>query len=241
MNIVLPVDFQSFVPAQQTTGTADARADNASKPIIEPPQTPSNAQHAKQQGAGHQTGKDKVSLSEEGKNAAKSEQSSSLELSEEDKKEVQSLEDRDREVRTHEQAHAAVGGQYAGSPSYDYETGPDGQRYAVGGEVSIDVSEEKDPGDTVQKMQVVRAAALAPAEPSSQDLKVAAEASQKEQQARAEMTQQDIDEKKSGGSNVNQDNTLGASKVENKQQLKFAQMYSDISQEIRPSSLSITV
>jgi hypothetical protein len=52
--------------------------------------------------------------------------------------ETTELARRDREVRAHEQAHAAVGGSYAGAPSYTYSRGPDGQRYAVGGEVSID-------------------------------------------------------------------------------------------------------
>jgi len=107
-----------------------------------------------------------------------------------DRQEIQELKDRDREVRAHEQAHAAVGGQYAGSPSYEFETGPDGQRYAVGGEVSIDISEEADPEDTVRKMEQVRAAALAPNEPSPQDFRVASEATQKAAQARAELAQE---------------------------------------------------
>jgi hypothetical protein len=115
-----------------------------------------------------------------------------------EQKEIQTLKSRDTEVRVHEQAHAAVGGQYAGAPSYEYETGPDGKRYAVGGEVSIDVSVEKDPEDTINKMQIVRAAALAPAEPSSQDYKVAAEATQKEQTARAEVAKQSVQGDKQG-------------------------------------------
>ena len=46
--------------------------------------------------------------------------------------------DGDREERQHEQAHlSAAGGHARGGPSYQYETGPDGKRYAVGGEVSI--------------------------------------------------------------------------------------------------------
>lgn len=100
---------------------------------------------------------------------------------------IDQLKSRDREVRAHEQAHAAVGGALAGSPSYEYQTGPDGKKYAVGGEVSIDVSKTNDPESTIRKMQTVRAAALAPAEPSSQDRKVAAEASRNIAEARAEM------------------------------------------------------
>ncbi len=111
----------------------------------------------------------------------------SEQLTDEEQKQVTDLKRRDTEVRAHEQAHASVGGQYAGAPSYEFQTGPDGKKYAVGGEVSIDVSEAKDAQATIQKMQIVRRAAMAPAEPSSQDFKVAAEATQKEQAARAEL------------------------------------------------------
>jgi len=101
--------------------------------------------------------------------------------------EIRQLERRDAEVRAHEQAHASVGGAYAGAPSYEYETGPNGKKYAVGGEVPVSLSEEESPQDTINKMQTVRAAALAPAEPSSQDRRVAAEATQKIADARAEL------------------------------------------------------
>lgn len=114
----------------------------------------------------------------------------SNDLSPEEQQVVKDLKERDAEVRAHEQAHAAVGGQYAGSPQYDYQTGPDGRRYAVGGQVSIDISAESDPQATIQKMQIVRRAAMAPAEPSAQDYKVAAAATQKEQQARAELNKE---------------------------------------------------
>ena len=104
---------------------------------------------------------------------------------------VRELKARDQEVKTHEQAHAAVGGRYAGAPSYSYELGPDGKQYAVGGEVSIDISPiPGDPQATVQKMQQVRAAALAPAEPSAADRRIAAEAAQRQIQAQAELVQQ---------------------------------------------------
>lgn len=99
---------------------------------------------------------------------------------------VDRLAARDREVRAHEQAHARVGGQYAGSPSYTYQTGPDGKRYAIGGSVAIDVSPVPgDPEATIAKMEQVKAAALAPAEPSSADRRIAtlAEAASREAQA----------------------------------------------------------
>lgn len=102
---------------------------------------------------------------------------------------VAQLKARDREVRTHEQAHLSAAGSYAtGGISYNYQTGPDGQKYAVGGSVGIDTSPVSgDPQATIQKMQVVQRAAMAPAQPSSQDFKVASQASQMAAQARAEL------------------------------------------------------
>lgn len=105
-----------------------------------------------------------------------------------EQKQIEQLAERDREVRAHEQAHAAVGGQYAGSPVYDYTRGPNGRNYASSGHVKIDVSAiPGDPEATLQKAQTVRRAALAPAEPSSADRSVAARASQMAVEARAEI------------------------------------------------------
>ncbi|KMW57954.1 SrpA-related protein [Candidatus Rhodobacter oscarellae] len=109
-------------------------------------------------------------------------------LTEQEQQVVQKLKARDREVRAHEQAHAAVGGEYAGQPTYSYQTGPDGQQYAIGGEVAIDAAPVPgDPEATIQKMEVVKAAALAPAEPSGQDRKVAAQADAQRMAAIAEL------------------------------------------------------
>ncbi len=109
----------------------------------------------------------------------------------EEQQEIRKLAARDREVRAHEQAHAAVGGAHAGHPHYQYTSGPNGVRYATSGHVNIDVSEvPNDPAATLQKMQTVARAALAPAEPSAQDRKVAAEANQKAAAARAELARQ---------------------------------------------------
>lgn len=91
-------------------------------------------------------------------------------------------------MRLHEQLHASVGGQYAGAPSYEFETGPDGKQYAVGGEVQIDISPVPgDPRATIDKMQQVKAAALAPAEPSNADKAAAARADQHIRTAQAEL------------------------------------------------------
>lgn len=115
-------------------------------------------------------------------------------LNEAEEKQVQELAKRDREVRAHEQAHARVGGPYAGAPSYTFQQGPDGKRYAIGGEVQIDTSKEKTPQETIRKMQIVIRAALAPAEPSSQDLKVAQLARSQLSEAQAEARQAKADE-----------------------------------------------
>ena len=112
------------------------------------------------------------------------------ELSEEEQAEVDQMKERDQEVQVHEQAHKSAGGSLASAPSYSYETGPDGKRYITDGEVQIDTSKGSDPQETIDKMQQVQRAALAPAQPSSQDRKVAAEASRMEAEARAELAQQ---------------------------------------------------
>lgn len=114
----------------------------------------------------------------------------SEQLSEEERAKVEDMKARDQEVRTHEQAHAATGGQYAGSPSYSYEQGPDGKRYITDGEVQIDVSAVAgDPQATIDKMKQVYRAALAPAEPSGADRSVASEAQQKMASAMSELAQ----------------------------------------------------
>ncbi len=113
------------------------------------------------------------------------------ELTEAEQLEVEELRRRDAEVKAHEQAHTAAAGNLAQSgASFDYETGPDGKRYAVGGEVSIDTSAVAgDPQATLLKAQKIRRAASAPADPSSQDRSVAAQASRMEAEARIEVAE----------------------------------------------------
>ncbi|MBG9996508.1 catalase [Pseudoalteromonas sp. NZS127_1] len=131
-------------------------------------------------------------------------------LLEQEQQQIKELKTRDTEVRVHEQAHAAVGGQHAGSPSYGYERGPDGTNYAVSGEVQIDVSEvPNDPQATIDKMQTVRAAALAPAEPSGADRSIAADATQKLAAAQAELAMPEEEQSEEG----EQGNKLSASET----------------------------
>ncbi len=112
-------------------------------------------------------------------------------LTPEEERQVQELRRRDREVRAHEQAHIAAGGRYVrGGASFEYVTGPDGKKYATGGEVSIDTSKEQDPEATIRKMETVIKAALAPARPSSVDRAVAVRAQARKAEASAELAQQ---------------------------------------------------
>ncbi len=114
----------------------------------------------------------------------KTEESSHQKLA--DQRELQLLRARDREVKAHELAHASVGGRYVTSgASFNYEKGPDGKMYAVSGEVKIDTAEVPgDPQATLNKALVVARAAMAPANPSAQDRRVAAQAAVLVQQAR---------------------------------------------------------
>lgn len=105
-----------------------------------------------------------------------------------DPRAVTRMQQRDREVRAHEMAHMAAGaGLVRGGASYSFERGPDGRLYAVGGEVSIDTSPGRTPEETIERAARIRAAALAPADPSAQDHRVAAAASQMEMTARVEL------------------------------------------------------
>jgi len=101
---------------------------------------------------------------------------------------IRELQTRDREVRAHEAAHQAAGGALTGGASYTFQTGPDGKRYAIGGEVSVALSTSDDPRETIARMAQVRASALAPADPSSQDRAVAAAAAAISARAQVELS-----------------------------------------------------
>jgi hypothetical protein len=109
---------------------------------------------------------------------------SSGQLSEADQRQVLALQRRDREVRAHEMAHVAAGGNLVrNGASFSYQTGPDGQHYAIGGEVGIDTSPGRTPAETRAKADRIKSAALAPADPSPQDRQVAAMATRMAMQA----------------------------------------------------------
>jgi len=122
-----------------------------------------------------------LSFSEEGWNALDK-------LSEEDQRKIEELEKIDKKVHVHEQAHLSAAGGYArGGANYDYVTGPDGKRYASAGHVNIDTSPEKTPEATIRKADIVRKAALAPADPSPSDRQIAADAEKMKAEAQKEL------------------------------------------------------
>lgn len=101
--------------------------------------------------------------------------------------ELSRLKEIDSHVKAHELAHKSVGGSFAGAPSYKYVTGPDGKKYAVAGEVPILIKKGKTPEETIENMKIIKAAALAPTDPSPQDLKIAAIAQTIENKAKMEI------------------------------------------------------
>ena len=179
---------------------------------------------------------DNSSSSAEGQNKNyenKNENKSGNEFSKAEQREIEKLKQRDREVRTHEMAHQSAGGQYAGSASYSYTTGPDNKRYAVGGSVDIDTSPEDNPEDTVKKAEQVKRAATAPAQPSSADLKIAAKATRMKMEAQTELNQKEVSGEDEENKNSNQINENDASQFENKYLLnKRESSYQNSSKEI---------
>lgn len=131
---------------------------------------------------------DEAEPSSERPESARLASSAAEEPSVEERRELERLRRRDREVRAHEQAHQNAGGQHAGGARLEYTVGPDGRRYAVNGSVSIDVSPVPgDPEATLRKMEIVQRAANAPANPSGADRQVAARATELATRARAEL------------------------------------------------------
>ncbi|HIE32789.1 MAG TPA: hypothetical protein EYP81_01900 [Thermodesulfobacteriaceae bacterium] len=99
----------------------------------------------------------------------------------------------DQMVRAHERAHLVAGGELViGGPHYVYKIGPDGRQYAVGGDVQIDTSAVPgDPEATLHKAERIIRAALAPLNPSPQDLRVAMRAQMMAIKARMEIIRED--------------------------------------------------
>ena len=127
--------------------------------------------------------KDTDTTTEEKNNAKKSPD----QLTPEEKQQVTKLQARDTEVRAHEAAHQAAGGGLAGGASFEYQRGPDGKMYAIGGEVPISLKEGSTPQETIANARQVKSAAMAPANPSPQDYSVASSATMMELKAQQEL------------------------------------------------------
>lgn len=122
-----------------------------------------------------------------------------VELTMQQVQQVRELQSIDRNVKAHEAAHQAAGGGLAGAASFSYTRGPDNQMYATAGEVPIRMQKGRTPEETIANARQVVAAAMAPANPSPQDYRVAANALKMEFEARAEATKlkaQEAQEKK---------------------------------------------
>ena len=197
---VLEQFTQVFGEAQAQAGPVDAPA-TASNPddsqqVLAAVFAPNDNQLEKQVQE-EESRKQQIAAAEEAKQQSLVQQAQEQEIQAQEKvqaqqqQQVDELKTRDSEVKAHEHAHATVGGQYAQSPSFKYEKGADGQRYATDGEVQIDVSPVGgDPLATINKMKQVYAAAMAPVDPSSADIRVAAEALQKMNEAKVMLAEE---------------------------------------------------
>ncbi|MCU7998467.1 putative metalloprotease CJM1_0395 family protein [Shewanella sp. SM95] len=197
---VLEQFTQVFGEAQAQAGPVDAPA-TASNPddsqqVLAAVFAPNDNQLEKQVQE-EESRKQQIAAAEEAKQQSLVQQAQEQEIQAQEnvqaqqQQQVDELKTRDSEVKAHEHAHATVGGQYAQSPSFKYEKGADGQRYATDGEVQIDVSPVGgDPLATINKMKQVYAAAMAPVDPSSADIRVAAEALQKMNEAKVMLAEE---------------------------------------------------
>lgn len=154
--------------------------------------TETAAAHSEDKAINKSNEQDKTQSKEQASAEPKQAHDSSSEISPEEEELVQKLKQKDLQVRTHERQHVAAAGGYVKSgPVYEYTTGPDGKRYAVGGHVSLDMSPvPNNPEATIRKAQVIKKAALTPADPSGADRAVAASAENMEAKARNEIREE---------------------------------------------------
>jgi hypothetical protein len=176
-----------MLPVSNITPAVLASANELTHPLrnVDKVQAPEPSQHASDN-TEQQFPKDRVTLSRGKRESGTPKDASDQELDAKDKAELVELQTEDRRVRAHERAHQAAGGSAAGPASFTYQMGPDNRQYAVAGEVPIMLKSGRTPDETIANARQVRAAALAPSDPSSQDLAVAAAAAQMEMMAQAQ-------------------------------------------------------
>ncbi|PKH32522.1 putative metalloprotease CJM1_0395 family protein [Shewanella sp. ALD9] len=189
----------TFVSTDTPAATSNGEAVNAQQPVVNMFTQPSDTSAVATNSTDQNSSVDDPSVNAESQTSNRQAETAAQQVEQQVKekkqqieqaeiKQIDQLAQRDTEVKTHEQAHAAVGGSLAQSPSYQYEKGPDGRRYAVDGEVNIDVSTvDGDAQATLSKMQKVYAAAMAPVQPSMADIRVAAQALQNMNEAKKEL------------------------------------------------------
>ena len=92
---------------------------------------------------------------------------------------------------------AATSDTLSGGASFTYQKGPDGIMYAIGGEVPVRIQTGSTPQESLTNLQGVVATALAPADPSPQDISIASKARVMMMKAQQELAQE-IQEKING-------------------------------------------
>lgn len=111
------------------------------------------------------------------------------ELTSDERAHLAELKAVDTKVRAHEAAHQS-GPAASGGASYTYKKGPDGIMYAVGGEVPVRIQTGSTPQESIMNLQGVIATALAPADPSPQDISIASKARVMMMKAQQELAQE---------------------------------------------------
>lgn len=86
------------------------------------------------------------------------------------------FKNKDSEVKTHEQTHAS-GATTTSAINYNYQVGPDGKLYAIGGSVRFDTSIPKDPQSAKVKMDQLQSASSSVSSLSGADASIAQTAS----------------------------------------------------------------
>jgi hypothetical protein len=162
--------------------------------------TRANAQQqaiSKQQGVEQETrGVEKNESSNQTKKNQEQESNTTkdpTQLTTDEKAQLSELKAVDTRVKAHEAAHQS-GPAASGGASFTYQKGPDGVMYAVGGEVPVRIETGSTPQESIMNLQGVIATALAPADPSPQDISIASKARVMLMKAQQEFAQE-IEEK----------------------------------------------
>jgi len=182
------VDIKSWAYVGRTPVSDEKNTVARSKNALEEKVGPAYSVELSKDGKTKESEKSRVTASSDSnKESSVTEKSSKAQKDLRIAREVIRYQQADRSVRSHEAAYTAAGGAFAGSASFVYTRGPDGNMYVTGGEVSIHAPAGKTPEETIRNMEIVERAALAPADPSPQDLSTASAALMIAARARAQL------------------------------------------------------